>query len=161
MDLRKLKKLIDLVEESGVAELEVTEGEEKVRIVKGGTGREPAAPYVVAPALAHYPQQSAATATPAAAAPAPAAAPAAAAASAPEGHVLKAPMVGTFYRAASPGAKAFAEMGDTVKVGQTVCIIEAMKLMNEIEADKDGVIKAILVENGQPVEYGEPLIVIG
>jgi acetyl-CoA carboxylase biotin carboxyl carrier protein len=155
MDLRKLKKLIDLVEESGVAELEVTEGEEKVRIVKGGAGRDAAAPpYVVAPALAPYPAQPAAPAPApvAAAAPAPAAA---------EGHVLKAPMVGTFYRAATPGAKPFAEIGDTVKVGQTVCIIEAMKLMNEIEADKDGTIKAILAENGQPVEYGEPLIVIG
>ncbi len=162
MDLRKLKKLIDLVEESGVAELEVTEGEEKVRIVKGGAGREAAPPYMVAPAMASFP------AHPAAAAPAPAPAPAAAAAPAvpaapqpPEGHVLKAPMVGTFYRAASPGAKPFAEIGDAVKAGQTVCIIEAMKLMNEIEADKDGVIKAILAENGQPVEYGEPLIVIG
>jgi acetyl-CoA carboxylase biotin carboxyl carrier protein len=150
MDLRKLKKLIDLVEESGVAELEVTEGEEKVRIVKGGAGRD-AAPYIVAPASGAYP---AAAPAPVAAAPVPAAA-------APEGHVLKAPMVGTFYRSASPGAKAFAEIGDTVKTGQTVCIIEAMKLMNEIEADKDGMIKAILVENGQPVEYGEPLIVIG
>jgi acetyl-CoA carboxylase biotin carboxyl carrier protein len=157
MDLRKLKKLIDLVEESGVAELEVTEGEEKVRIVKGGAGRE-ATPYMIAPAMASYPAASAAPApTPppaAVAAPAPVAV-------APEGHVLKAPMVGTFYRAASPGSKAFAEIGDTVKTGQTVCIIEAMKLMNEIEADKDGTIKAILVENGQPVEYGEPLIVIG
>jgi acetyl-CoA carboxylase biotin carboxyl carrier protein len=159
MDLRKLKKLIDLVEESGVAELEVTEGEEKVRIVKGGTGREAVAPYVVAPALAPYPAQAAPAAPPA---PAPAAAaPVAPPAAAAEGHVLKAPMVGTFYRAASPGAKPFAEIGDAVKVGQTVCIIEAMKLMNEIEADKDGTIKAILAENGQPVEYGEPLIVIG
>ena len=161
MDLRKLKKLIDLVEESGVAELEVTEGEEKVRIVKGGVLRE-APPYVVAPALAPYPAAPAAIApAPAVAPPAAAAAPASPAASAPEGHVIKAPMVGTFYRAASPGAKAFAEIGDTVKKGQTVCIIEAMKLMNEIEADKDGTIKAILAENGQPVEYGEPLIVIG
>ena len=160
MDLRKLKKLIDLVEESGVAELEVTEGEEKVRIVKGGAGRENAA-YGVAPGPAHYPAPApAAAAAPAAPAPAAPAAPAPAA-SAPEGHVLKAPMVGTFYRAASPGAKPFAEIGDTVKTGQTVCIIEAMKLMNEIEADKDGTVKAILVENGQPVEYGEPLIVIG
>jgi acetyl-CoA carboxylase biotin carboxyl carrier protein len=160
MDLRKLKKLIDLVEESGVAELEVTEGEEKVRIVKGGASRD-APPYVVAPALAPYPAAAAAP-TPATVAQAPAAAASPApATAAPEGHILKAPMVGTFYRAASPGAKAFAEIGDTVKTGQTVCIIEAMKLMNEIEADKDGTIKAILVENGQPVEYGEPLIVIG
>jgi acetyl-CoA carboxylase biotin carboxyl carrier protein len=162
MDLRKLKKLIDLVEESGVAELEVTEGEEKVRIVKGGTGREAAPPYMVAPAMAPYAAHPvAATPAPAAAPALAAAAPAAVAATAAEGHVLKAPMVGTFYRAASPGAKPFAEIGDTVKAGQTVCIIEAMKLMNEIEADKDGVIKAILAENGQPVEYGEPLIVIG
>jgi acetyl-CoA carboxylase biotin carboxyl carrier protein len=151
MDLRKLKKLIDLVEESGVAELEVTEGEEKVRIVKGGAGQE-ATPYMIAPAMAPYPAASAAPAS---------APPPAPVAVAPEGHVLKAPMVGTFYRAASPGSKAFADIGDTVKTGQTVCIIEAMKLMNEIEADKDGTIKAILVENGQPVEYGEPLIVIG
>jgi len=158
MDLRKLKKLIDLVEESGVAELEVTEGEEKVRIVKGGAGRE-AGPYVVAPPVAAYPGPAPA---PVAAAAAPAGVSASAPTpSAPEGHVLKAPMVGTFYRAASPGAKAFVEIGDSVKTGQTVCIIEAMKLMNEIEADKDGTIKAILAENGQPVEYGEPLIVIG
>jgi len=158
MDLRKLKKLIDLVEESGVAELEVTEGEEKVRIVKGGVGRE-AGHYVVAPPAPAYPGPAPA---PAGSPPAPAVASAPApSASAPEGHVLKAPMVGTFYRAASPGAKAFVEIGDSVKSGQTICIIEAMKLMNEIEADKDGTIKAILAENGQPVEYGEPLIVIG
>jgi acetyl-CoA carboxylase biotin carboxyl carrier protein len=157
MDLRKLKKLIDLVEESGVAELEVTEGEEKVRIVKGGATRE-AVSYVVAPPPAPYPAPVTAPAPVPSAAAALSPAPAV---SAPEGHVLKAPMVGTFYRAASPGAKPFAEIGDTVKTGQTVCIIEAMKLMNEIDADKDGVIKAILVENGQPVEYGEPLIVIG
>jgi acetyl-CoA carboxylase biotin carboxyl carrier protein len=157
VDLRKLKKLIDLVEESGVAELEVTEGEEKVRIVKGGSAREATA-YVVAPAMAPYPAAAAGAIAPPPAAGIAAPAPAAAA---PEGHVLKAPMVGTFYRSASPGAKAFAEIGDAVKTGQTVCIIEAMKLMNEIEADKDGTIKAILVENGQPVEYGEPLIVIG
>jgi acetyl-CoA carboxylase biotin carboxyl carrier protein len=160
MDLRKLKKLIDLVEESGVAELEVTEGEEKVRIVKGSPAREAAVPYVVAQAPASFPSQPVALAPAPAAAPGPGPAPVAPAPAA-EGHVLKAPMVGTFYRAASPGSKPFAEIGDTVKAGQTVCIIEAMKLMNEIEADKDGSIKAILVENGQPVEYGEPLIVIG
>jgi acetyl-CoA carboxylase biotin carboxyl carrier protein len=152
MDLRKLKKLIDLVEESGIAELEVTEGEEKVRIVKSGrpasdTAVMLAAPAPVAPAPA-----------PVAAAPAPVAP---AAPAAPEGFEQKSPMVGTFYRSASPGAKPFVEVGDAVKKGQTVCIIEAMKLMNEIEADKDGVIKAILVENGQPVEYGEPLLIIG
>jgi acetyl-CoA carboxylase biotin carboxyl carrier protein len=153
MDLRKLKKLIDLVEESGIAELEVTEGEEKVRIVKSGrafgetTIAVPAAVAAPAPAPA-----------PVAAAPAPVAV-----AAAPEhaGEVVKSPMVGTFYRSASPGAKAFVEVGDTVKKGQPVCIIEAMKLMNEIESDADGVVKAILVENGQPVEYGEPLIVVG
>jgi acetyl-CoA carboxylase biotin carboxyl carrier protein len=153
MDLRKLKKLIDLVEESGIAELEVTEGEEKVKIVKGGRAQETV--YVHAPAAPAQPAHAA----PAAAAPA---APAVAEVPAvPEGHVVKSPMVGTFYRSASPGAKSFAEVGDTVKAGQTVCIIEAMKLMNEIETDKDGVITAILIENGQPVEYGEPLFVIG
>ena len=151
MDLRKLKKLIDLVEESGIAELEVTEGEEKVKIVKGGRAQETV--YVQAPTMQH------AAAIPAAPAPAAPAAPQAA--PAPEGHVVKSPMVGTFYRSASPGSKSFAEVGDTVKAGQTVCIIEAMKLMNEIETDKDGVITAILIENGQPVEYGEPLFVIG
>ena len=152
MDLRKLKKLIDLVEESGIAELEVTEGEEKVRIVKSGrVASETTIAVPVAAAAAPAP-------APLAAAPAPAAAP-----PAPEhaGEVVKSPMVGTFYRAASPGAKAFVEVGDTVKKGQPVCIIEAMKLMNEIESDADGVVKAILVENGQPVEYGEPLIVVG
>ncbi len=148
MDLRKLKKLIDLVEESGIAELEITEGEEKVKIVKGARAQETV--YVHAP-TAPAPQ----------APQAPAVAPATAAPAAPQGHLVKSPMVGTFYRSASPGAKSFAEVGDTVKAGQTVCIIEAMKLMNEIESDKDGVITAILIENGQPVEYGEPLFVIG
>ena len=152
MDLRKLKKLIDLVEESGITELEVTEGEEKVRIVKNGrnSGGEQT---IMLPA--GYQQHSApAPATPAVpAAPVPT--------PEPEGVMLKSPMVGTFYRSASPGAKPFAEIGDTVKKGQTVCIIEAMKLMNEIEAESDGVVKAILVENGQPVEYGEPLMVLG
>ena len=148
MDLRKLKKLIDLVQESGISELEVTEGEEKVRIAK----------QLVAAPVAHH-----VLAAPAAVA-APAAAPAAAAPSAPalpEGHVVKSPMVGTFYRASSPDAKAFAEVGDSVKQGQTLCIVEAMKLLNEIESDASGVIKAILVENGQPVEFGEPLFIIG
>jgi acetyl-CoA carboxylase biotin carboxyl carrier protein len=143
MDLRKLKKLIDLVQESGINELEVTEGEEKVRIVKSGAApRE--APYIVA-----------APAAPAATVAAPAPAPAL-----PTGHVVKSPMVGTFYRSATPGGKAFVEIGDTVQKGQTVCIIEAMKLMNEIDCDRDGTVKAILIENGQPVEYGEPLLVI-
>jgi acetyl-CoA carboxylase biotin carboxyl carrier protein len=150
MDLRKLKKLIDLVQESGIGELEITEGEEKVRIVRGGLHAE------VVPAGAPVAAAASAPAAPAAtqATPAPEAPPAA------EGHVVKSPMVGTFYRAPSPDAEPFVEVGDTVKAGQTICIIEAMKLMNEIEADQDGVIKAILVENGQPVEYGEPLIVI-
>lgn len=151
MDLRKLKTMIELVQQSGIAELEVTEGEERVRIVRGGGGSE-----------AYAPQPAARTA-PAAGSPPTAAAPASAAGSAPDappGHVLKSPMVGTFYRASAPGSKPFVEVGDAVKAGQTVCIIEAMKLMNEIEADKDGVIKAILIENGQPVEYGEPLLVI-
>jgi acetyl-CoA carboxylase biotin carboxyl carrier protein len=149
MDLRKLKKLIDLVQESGISELEVTEGEEKVRIAK----------QLIAAPVAHH-----VVAAPAPVAAAPAAAPAAATPSAPalpEGHVVKSPMVGTFYRASSPDAKAFAEVGDSVKQGQTLCIVEAMKLLNEIESDASGVIKAILVENGQPVEFGEPLFIIG
>ena len=153
MDLRKLKTLIDLVAESGISELEVTEGDGKVRIVK-----QP--PQVLAPVA--MPQFQA---LPTAAAPmAGAAAPAAAAEAAPQlpaGHVVTSPMVGTFYRAPSPGAAPFVNVGDTVKEGQTVCIIEAMKLLNEIECDKAGVIKEILVENGQAVEYGQPLFVIG
>jgi acetyl-CoA carboxylase biotin carboxyl carrier protein len=152
MDLRKLKKLIDLVQESGIAELEITEGEEKVKIVKGGMASVPAAP-VAAVAPPHMERASA---------PPPAnAAPAAEPAAAPEGHVVKAPMVGTFYRSPSPDAKAFVELGQAVKEGDTICIIEAMKLMNEIEADAAGVVKAILVENGQPVEYGQPLFILG
>jgi acetyl-CoA carboxylase biotin carboxyl carrier protein len=149
MDLRKLKTLIDLVQQSGIAELEITEGEEKVRISRFGA---PGAPMMM-------PQQvmMPGTAMPVAgiAELAAEAAPAEA-----EGHTVKSPMVGTFYRSATPGAKAFVEVGQTVKIGETVCIIEAMKLLNEIEADRDGVIKAILVENGQPVEYGQPLFVI-
>jgi len=153
MDLRKLKKLIDLVQESGIAELEITEGEEKVKIVKGGEAIvTPLAPSA-APALKAAPT-AATAAVPAPAPQAPAAEPQA------EGHVLKAPMVGTFYRSASPEAKAFVEVGQSVKAGETVCIIEAMKLMNEIEADATGVIKAVLVENGQPVEFGQPLFLI-
>lgn len=154
MDLRKLKKLIDLVEESGIAELEITEGEEKVRIVRGGSGgREVAVLSQPAQGASSPPVQAAAAlaSTPAPEEKAPA----------PEGHIVKAPMVGTFYRSGSPGAKSFVEVGDAVKAGQPICIIEAMKLMNEIEADKDGVIKAIMVENGQPVEYGESLMMIG
>ena len=151
MDLRKLKKLIDLVQESGIAELEVTEGEERVRIVRAGSGaRETVVAAVPLAAPAGVPAER-----PAAAPPAAAEAPAAI-----EGHAVKSPMVVTFYRASAPDAKPFVEVGDTVKAGQTICIIEAMKLMNEIESDKDGVVKAILAENGQPVEYGEPLFVI-
>jgi acetyl-CoA carboxylase biotin carboxyl carrier protein len=150
MDLRKLKKLIDLVEASGIAELEITEGEEKVRIAKSIAG----APMM----MAHAPQMMHAPAPAATAAPA--AAPAPAEDAVPEGHVVRSPMVGTFYRAPAPGSKNFAEVGQSVNAGDTLCIIEAMKLLNEIEADQGGVIKAILVENGQPVEYGEPLFVI-
>lgn len=148
MDLRKLKKLIDLVEASSIAELELTEGEEKVRIAKSVAG----APMMMAPPtqMMH--------AAPAAAAPAHAAAPAEDAL--PEGHVVRSPMVGTFYRAPAPGSKNFAEIGQSVNAGDTLCIIEAMKLLNEIESDAAGTVKAILVENGQPVEYGQPLFVI-
>ena len=152
MDLRKLKKLIDLVQESGISELEVTEGEEKVRIAKhyGAVGAVPMQQYMVP-------------------APMPAAGGAPAVSSVnlddedelPEGHVVKSPMVGTFYRSPSPGAEAFVQVGQAVKQGETLCIIEAMKLLNEIEADASGTVKAILLENGQPVEYGEPLFVIG
>ena len=152
MDLRKLKKLIDLVEESGIAEIEVTEGEEKVRITRSVAA--PAMQTVYAPAA---PVQTAV------AAPAPSAAPAVAE-SAPAvrdlSNAQKSPMVGTFYRAASPSTPVFVEVGQTVKAGDTLCIIEAIKLMNEIEAEKSGVVKEILVENGQPVEFGEPLFII-
>ena len=145
MDLRKLKKLIDLVETSGIAELEITEGEEKVRIAKSIAG----APMM----MSHAPQMMAAhAAAPVASVPVED--------SEPEGHVVRSPMVGTFYRASAPGAKDFVEVGQSITAGDTVCIIEAMKLLNEIESDQSGVIKAILVENGQPVEYGEPLFVI-
>jgi len=152
MDLRKLKKLIDLVQESGIAELEITEGEEKVKIVKGGTVSVSQAP----PGPAQPPQTQP---PPAARAPTPVAA--AQPEPGQEGHVVKAPMVGTFYRSPSPDAKAFIEVGQPIKEGQTICIIEAMKLMNEIESDASGTVKAILVENGQPVEYGQPLFIIG
>ena len=151
MDLRKLKKLIDLVQESGISELEVTEGEEKVRIAKHYAGGAVPQNYMM-PAMAHAPM----------------AAPAGGGTSLvdlddeePEGHAVKAPMVGTFYRSSSPGSEPFVEVGQTVKQGDTLCIIEAMKLLNEIEADASGVVKAILVENGQPVEFGEPLVIIG
>jgi acetyl-CoA carboxylase biotin carboxyl carrier protein len=151
MDLRKLKKLIDLVQDSGIGELEITEGEERVKIVRGGQVE-----------VAHRAAPAPSAAVPAAAGPAaaPPVAPAPETPAVPEGHVVKSPMVGTFYRAPSPDAEPFVDVGDAVKAGQTICIIEAMKLMNEIETDRDGVVKSILVENGQPVEYGEPLIVI-
>jgi len=157
MDLRKLKTLIDLVAESGIAELEITEGEGKVRIVKNvpaqnGMQGLPAGWQV-------QPQFTAQA--PAAPAAAPAAPAAEAAPAAVSGHVVKAPMVGTFYRAPNPGAAPFVDVGQSVKEGDTLCIIEAMKLLNEIEADQSGTIKEILVENGQPVEYGQPLFVIG
>jgi acetyl-CoA carboxylase biotin carboxyl carrier protein len=148
MDLRKLKTLIELVETSGIAELEIQEGEERVRITRslaaaqnlgGSTATSTAAALATGPAPA-----------PAASAPPPAA----------EGHVVKSPMVGTFYRSATPGSKPFVEVGDAVEEGATLCIVEAMKLMNEIEADKSGVVKSILTENGQPVEFGQPLFVI-
>lgn len=158
MDLRKLKKLIELVEESSIAELEITEGEEKVRISKSGSAMVPN--YAFMPSAMQQPIQPS---TPQTAAVAPIADTNSALDNShriPEGHLVKSPMVGTFYRSASPGANPFVEIGQTVKVGDTLCIIEAMKLLNEIEADKNGVIKAILTENGQPVEYGEPLFVI-
>ena len=150
MDLRKLKKLIDLVQESGISELEVTEGEEKVRIAKHMGVAAPATYIAPAPAAA-----------PAPLAPAPGAAAEAAAPRLPDGEIVKSPMVGTFYRASAPGAKPMVDVGQTVAEGDRLCIIEAMKLMNEIESEFSGVVKAILVENGQPVEYGQPLFVIG
>lgn len=156
MDLRKLKTLIDLVSESNVSELEITEAEGKVRIVKSAPVG-PSAPitYTMAPAPAATavapvgPVADAAQVAPAVTAPAE-----------PAGHVVKSPMVGTFYRASSPGAKPFVEVGDTIKEGETICIVEAMKILNEIEADKSGTVKQILVDNGQAVEYGQPLYVI-
>ncbi|WP_137936858.1 acetyl-CoA carboxylase biotin carboxyl carrier protein [Chitinivorax sp. B] len=160
MDLRKLKKLIEMVEESGIAEIEVTEGEEKVRISRVSANAPVA--YAPQPTQVILPQAMQMGGTPMMApVPAQAAAPVAAAAPAIEGETIKSPMVGTFYRSPSPGSKSFVEVGQQVNVGDTLCIIEAMKLLNEIEAEKAGVIKAILIENGQPVEYGEPLFIIG
>ncbi len=150
MDIRKIKKLIELVEESGIAELEISEGEESVRISRNFAGQVTAAPQMIMP-------QAAAPVA------APAAAPAAAAPAAdatPSGHLMRSPMVGSFYRSSSPEAKPFAEVGQQVNVGDTLCIVEAMKMMNQIESDKAGVIKAILVENGQAVEFDEPLFII-
>lgn len=148
MDLRKLKKLIDLVEESGIAELELTEEGETVRISRNFTSSAPAQQHYANYAPAQY---AAAPQAPAAIAEAPVV---------EEGHAVKSPMVGTFYRSSSPDSKAFVEVGDTVAVGDTLCIIEAMKLLNEIESDKAGVVKKILVDNGLAVEYGEPLFII-
>lgn len=151
MDLRKLKTLIDLVSDSNVSELEITEAEGKVRIVKGGgavvQGYAPA-PVYAAPVAAAAP------------ATAPAAAPVAAEPVVDAGHTVKSPMVGTFYRSSAPGAKPFVEVGDSIKVGETICIIEAMKILNEIEADKSGTVTKILSDNGQAVEYGQPLFII-
>jgi acetyl-CoA carboxylase biotin carboxyl carrier protein len=155
MDIRKVKKLIELLEESGIAEIEIHEGEESVRISRHGSqmpmittlAAGPMAMAGYAPNLAPVipaPSEEAAEAKPAA----------------PSGHVVKSPMVGTFFRAPSPGSKAFVEIGQQVKIGDTLCIVEAMKMMNQIETDKSGTVTAILVENGQPVEYGEPLFVI-
>lgn len=151
MDIRKIKKLIELVEESGIAELEISEGEESVRISRNFSGQ-----VSVAPQMMMQPAQVQQAATPVAAAQA--AAPAAEAV--PSGHLMRSPMVGSFYRASSPDAKPFAEVGQQVNVGDTLCIVEAMKMMNQIESDKAGVIKAILVENGQAVEFDEPLFII-
>jgi acetyl-CoA carboxylase biotin carboxyl carrier protein len=152
MDLRKLKKLIDLVEESGIAELELTEEGETVRISRNFTSSAPAQQHYANYAPAQYAVAPQAQAPQAVAAEVPAV---------EEGHAVKSPMVGSFYRSSSPDAKPFVEVGDTVAVGDTLCIIEAMKLLNEIESDKAGVVKKILVENGLAVEYGEPLFIIG
>lgn len=153
MDIRKIKKLIELVEESGISELEISEGEESVRISRAA----PAASFPVMQQAYAAPVQQPALST----AVAPAAAEAAPAAAAEiSGHIVRSPMVGTFYRTPSPDAKAFIEVGQKVNVGDTLCIVEAMKMMNQIEADKSGTVKAILVESGQPVEFDEPLVVI-
>jgi len=151
MDIRKVKKLIELLDESGVAEIEIKEGEESVRISRYGSG---------APAMAPPPMHMYAPQAPVAAAAAPGGASEAKAEEEITGHVVRSPMVGTFYRASSPGAKPFVEVGDRVSVGDTLCIIEAMKLLNQIESDKAGLVKSIMVDNGEPVEYGESLFII-
>jgi acetyl-CoA carboxylase biotin carboxyl carrier protein len=156
MDLRKLKTLIDLVAESDIAELEVTEGESKVRIVKSSGIPQNQVVMMPQAGVQHYAAPAGAHAVAA-----PAAAPAAPAPAVETGHIVKSPMVGTFYRSSAPGAPAFVEVGANVKEGDTLCIIEAMKLLNEIDADASGTITKILVENGQPVEFGQPLFVIG
>jgi acetyl-CoA carboxylase biotin carboxyl carrier protein len=150
MDLRKLKTLIDLVSDSNVSELEITEAEGKVRIVKGGGAMVQAYSQPMYPQMQHAQPQAAPVATPVAAV----------VEEIPSGHTVKSPMVGTFYRSASPGAKAFVEIGSVVKEGETICIIEAMKILNEIEADKAGTVSKILSDNGQAVEYGQPLFII-
>lgn len=155
MDLRKLKTLIDLVAESDIAELEVTEGESKVRIVKSSGAAQSQVVMMQPQSMQPTYSQPAAAAAPIASSPV------AVVPAEPEGHIVKSPMVGTFYRSSAPGNPAFVEVGSTVKEGDTLCIIEAMKLLNEIDADASGVIKQILVENGQPVEFGQPLFVIG
>ncbi|EHK2923966.1 acetyl-CoA carboxylase biotin carboxyl carrier protein [Vibrio parahaemolyticus] len=153
MDIRKIKKLIELVEESGIAELEISEGEESVRISRHGTAAPAPVHYAAAPVAAPAPVAAAAPVAEAPAAEAPAAA-------VPAGHQVLSPMVGTFYRSPSPDAKSFVEVGQKVNAGDTLCIVEAMKMMNQIEADKSGVVTAILVEDGQPVEFDQPLVVI-
>jgi acetyl-CoA carboxylase biotin carboxyl carrier protein len=155
MDIRKVKKLIELLEESGISELEIHEGEESVRISR--YSQAPAAPAYAQPMAAPPPQVSISPSAPQPASPVETAA---ATSEEISGHAINSPMVGTFYRASSPGAKPFVEVGDQVNIGDTLCIVEAMKLLNQIESDKAGKIKAILVENGQPVEYGEPLFII-
>ena len=159
MDLRKLKTLIDLVAESDISELEVTEGESKVRIVKSGAPATHSQVMMMPSAPAHMAAAPAMAAPTAVSAPV-TAAPAATPEAAPTGHIVKSPMVGTFYRASAPGAPAFVDIGSTVKEGDTLCIIEAMKLLNEIDADASGTIRQILVENGQAVEFGQPLFII-
>jgi acetyl-CoA carboxylase biotin carboxyl carrier protein len=155
MDMRKLKTLVDLVSESNISELEITEAEGKVRIVKAGYGVPTTMMMQPAGQMMMAPQQAAPVGEAA-----PAAAPAAEVAAAPTGHVVKSPMVGTFYRSASPGSKPFAEVGSAIKEGDAICIVEAMKIMNEIEADMSGTVSKILVENGQAVEYGQPLFIV-
>ncbi|EJP3285182.1 acetyl-CoA carboxylase biotin carboxyl carrier protein [Vibrio parahaemolyticus] len=151
MDIRKIKKLIELVEESGIAELEISEGEESVRISRHGTAAPAPVHYAAAPVAAPAPVAVPVAEAPAAEAPA---------AAVPAGHQVLSPMVGTFYRSPSPDAKSFVEVGQKVNAGDTLCIVEAMKMMNQIEADKSGVVTAILVEDGQPVEFDQPLVVI-
>ncbi|AVF96399.1 acetyl-CoA carboxylase biotin carboxyl carrier protein [Vibrio diabolicus] len=151
MDIRKIKKLIELVEESGIAELEISEGEESVRISRHGTAAQAPVHYAAAPVAAPAPAAAPVAEAPAAEAPA---------AATPAGHQVLSPMVGTFYRSPSPDSKAFVEVGQKVNAGDTLCIVEAMKMMNQIEADKSGVVTAILAEDGQPVEFDQPLVVI-